>query len=355
MKTIPHSRPKIGAREAIAAAREIMAGHLAAGPKIGELENSVSDYTGRLYARSTSSGTTAIQLALRAMGIGTGDSVIMPSYCCYSVYSAIDNAGAIPVLADVDAIVPNLSAETVKKNLTKRTKAVIVPHMYGSLADIECIESLGIPVIEDCAQAFGAVSWEGRAGSRGVVSILSFYATKMMAGAKGGMILTDTLEISKRLEDLMRYDCRDTGGECYNLSMTNIEAAIALEQLKRLDGFADKRFKLAEAYDNLLREKGLESIVMPRPLGSVPFRYVVRLPERLEIDEVMKSLDEEGVDVRTPVFRPLHTYFGMEGNLFPNTESAQRHNLSLPIYPRLSFGSVSKVVDHLADHIKGGL
>lgn len=343
---IPHSKPTIDISDAIAGFDIIYSGELADGDKVWEFEDGMKIYTSRGYAKCTSSGTTAIQIGLRAQNIGYGDEVVIPSYACYSIVSAVDATGARPVFADVGDMTPNITRETVEKKVTDRTKAIIAPHMFGILAGIEDIQDLGVPIIEDCAQSIGGLD----VGSKGEISILSFYATKIMACGRGGMILTDNVFLDQRVRDLMRYDGRERAGECYNFSMTNIEAAIGCSQLRKLDEFIDKRGMIGDMYDTILSYYGLDDLIINRPKGSIVGRYVVRLPKDMNLDGIIEKMYSNGIDCRKPIYRPLHTYFGLED--FPNTDDAYSRDLSLPAYPSLDMDKVSYIGNKLVEIIK---
>jgi perosamine synthetase len=352
-KRISHSKPTIGLRELISLVPVIRSGKLGSGDKVSEFEEQVAKYIDLQYAAATSSGTTAIQLALRAMKVSSEDEIIIPSYICYSVMQAVENAGAKPVLADIDGFQPNLTKETIEKRVSKKTKAVVVPHMFGNVADIENISSLGIPVIEDCAQSIGAEFQDRtKAGSKGYMTILSFYATKMMAAARGGMILTNDQLIYDRLTDLMRYDGRNEAGECYNLSMTNLEAAIGITQLERLDQFVEQRKAIARIYEDYLADAGLDENIIIGKDGSVPFRFVYRLNDNQDISSVIGMMVEAGVRCDKPVFRPLHTYLNVQEKEFENTAYAQAHNISLPIYPSLKNSEADYVIETFVKILK---
>lgn len=346
MEQFPHSKPSVGVDEALELLDEVSKGAIGSGECTKEFEERMRAYTKREYSKCTSSGTTAIQLALRAQSIGIGDEVIIPSYVCYSVMSAVDAVGARPVFADIGKNSPNITRKSIESKMTGMTKNVIVPHMFGHRADIDKIQELGLPVIEDCAQAIGGST----IGSKGDVSILSFYATKILACARGGMVLTDDKNVYDRLDDLMQYDGRESAGECYNFSMTNLEAAIGLVQLEKLNGFIRKRNQIGKIYDNILKNQGLEETILRRPKGSIVGRYVLRLPEHKNLDEVIGKMKKEGIDCRKPVFRPLHTYLN-SGN-YPNTMNAYSRNISLPVYPGLEESHADYIGKKLVKIIK---
>jgi len=175
---IPHSRPMIDAEDTKIVSDVLASGMIAQGKSVMKFEAKIAEYVGVKYAVAVSSGTSAIHVALTSIGVGKGDEVIMPSYVCSSPYMATLHAGAIPKIVDIDRSDYNISIHATRKNITNKTGAVIVPHMFGTPADLDDFLELGVPIIEDCAQALGAEYRGKKVGSLGLASIFSFYATK---------------------------------------------------------------------------------------------------------------------------------------------------------------------------------
>ncbi len=232
---VPHSRPTIKEEEIYAVVSNLRSGQIASGNEVELFEKDMSRYIGVLDGVAVNSGTNALYLALKALDIKPGDEVLLPTYVCASVLSAVNYTGATPVLADIDEGY-NLAPESAGKKISDKTKAVIVPHMFGCPADMDGIMELNIPIIEDCAQSIGAVYKGKKLGSFGDLSIFSFFATKMMTTGHGGMVLTDSPELLKKLEDLTTYDEREEYGIAYNFELTDFQAAKPRSQLNRLDG-----------------------------------------------------------------------------------------------------------------------
>ena len=174
---IPHSRPTLGAGEIRAATAVIESGHIAEGEAAKDFENEFARRLGVGYAVATSSGTAALHLSLLAMGIGVGDEVIMPGYVCTALLNAVSYVGASPVLADINPQTYNIDPDDVKNRLTERTRAIVVPHLFGLPADMESLLALNVPIIEDCAQAVGGFYNGSPLGTLGDVGIFSFYAS----------------------------------------------------------------------------------------------------------------------------------------------------------------------------------
>jgi dTDP-4-amino-4,6-dideoxygalactose transaminase len=247
-KTIPHSRPALGQEEIRLVTEAIHSGHIAQGKAVGSFEASMAKAIGTKGAVACSSGTSALHLALLAMDVGSEDEVIFPSYVCLALLNAVHYVHATPVLADIDPTTQNMDPDDVKKKLTRRTKAIIVPHMFGLAANLESLLTLGVPIIEDCAQAVGT-TYNGRTvGAFGHVAVFSFYATKVITTGEGGMVLSNSKEMLHRVRDLRECDQKDDPGVRYNYKMTDMQAALGIAQLGQLDGFIKARRSIAQRY-----------------------------------------------------------------------------------------------------------
>lgn len=298
---------------------------------MAEFEACVAGLVGAAGGVAVSSGTAALHLALVALGIGPGDEVILPSYLCAGPLHAIQHTGASPHLADCDPTTFNLDLTHVKRILTRKSKAILVPHLFGLPADLTELASLGVPIIEDCAQALGA-TYQGRpVGGIGTLSICSFYATKVITTGEGGMLLSRDARLLRQAQDLRDYDQRRTFRTRFNYKMTDLQAALGLSQLQRLPDFLAKRRALAERYSRGLQGLPLVGPVIPADRTHIFYRYVVRVTGGLR--SVLTLLEQAGICARRPVFRPLHRYLRLAG--FPGTDEAWRTALSLPIYPML--------------------
>jgi perosamine synthetase len=346
MGMIPHSRPTMGPEDVDAVAGVLRSGCLAQGEQVRRFEDAIAAFLGRRGAVATSSGTSALHLALLVLGVGPRDEVLMPSYTCVAPLHAVRYVKATPRLVEIDRATYNLSPRHAERLLTRRTKAVIVPHMFGLSADLAPMAAWDVPLIEDCAQAFGA-TYSGRpVGSTGTVSVCSFYATKVLTTGEGGMLLSDSETILQQARDLRDYDGRTTLVTRFNYKMTDMQAALGLSQLRQLPAFLARRRALAARYAGGLQGLPLRLPTVPPGRTHIFFRYVVgvrnaaRLVERLAL---------RGIESKPPVFQPMHRYLGAEG--FAQTDEAMQTAFSLPIYPSLTDSDADAVVAALRDAI----
>lgn len=337
---IPHSRPTLSEEEVEAVAEVIRSGRVAQGEVVEEFEGKVAELVGARGGVATSSGTTALHLALLTLGVGRGDEVLIPSYVCSAVLHAVNSVGATPVLVDVDPYTFNLDPTDLKARLTSRTKAIILPHLFGLPADLDEILALGIPVVEDCAQAIGA-TYRGRpVGSFGQISVFSFYATKMLTTGEGGMLTSNSVQLLNLARDLRDYDERDDYRVRFNYKMTDFQAAMGLVQLRKLQNFIVRRRQIAQAYNANFRNLSLGLPGDGEDRTHIFYRYVVRVSGGVK--RWIARLQEEGVVGRRPVYKPLHHYLGVGG--FKGTEEAFTTALSIPIYPSLSSEELERVI-----------
>src|SRR6476620_10788675 len=231
------------------------------GPEVEAFEREFASYCGSTHAVGVANGTEAITIALRAMGVGAGDEVVVPSFTFYASAEAIPPTGATPVFCDIDPQTYCVTADTVAAALTPRTKAVIVVHLFGNVAPVAEIEALGVPVIEDAAQAIGSRSSAGRAGALGTAATLSFFPSKNLgAFGDGGAVVTGDDEVADRVRMLRFHGSRDkTTFELvgHNSRLDELQAAILRVQLPHLEQWADGRRQGAAHY----RDAGLGELV----------------------------------------------------------------------------------------------
>jgi dTDP-4-amino-4,6-dideoxygalactose transaminase len=261
--------------------------------------------------------------------------------------NAVNFLGAKPLLADVDPSSGNLTPQTVKKAIRKNTRAIIVPHLFGYPADVSGICRLGIPVIEDCAQCVGARIDGHPVGSLSNISIFSFYATKLITGGEGGMVTSFDRKIIKQIISFREYDNRAVYVPSFNFKMSDLRAAVARAQVKKLPLMIRKRHLLACRYRELLApfHRIFKLPLQENGISPVYFRFVVRCASAGLRDRIIKKMDAIGISCRKPVFIPLHHYLGLKG--FPGTDTIYRQALSLPLYPGLEIRDVDYIVGQI--------
>ena len=340
---IPHSRPLIDEEDAREVQRVLLSGQLAQDGEVARFESRMASFVGVKGAAAVSSGAAALHLALLALKVGPGCEVIMPSYVCPAVLSAVLYTGATPVVTDIDPGSFNLSPEDAKRRLSAKTRAVIVPHMFGQPADLDALGALGVPVVEDLALALGSRRHGRRIGSFGTLAVCSFYATKMMATGEGGMVLGSDGALMEEIRDLRAMDEKDDFRVRFNYKMTDMQAALGLSQLRKLTTFVARRREIADLYNEALRRLGLPTPGIPGECEPVWYRYVLLLDG--DAQPFIEEMKKKGVECRRPVYKPLHRYLGLSG--YEVTEETWRRAVSVPLYPSLTGAEVDSVMKAL--------
>jgi dTDP-4-amino-4,6-dideoxygalactose transaminase len=313
-------------------------GYLAQGKEVEAFEQEMARALRRRHAVAVSSGTAALHLALGALGVGPGDRVAMPSYVCSALLHAVGMLGAKPLLVDVDPTTFNLDPDDLRRRLRAGTKAIIVPHMFGLPVRFREIQACGIPIIEDCALALGTEYRGKPVGSLGLLSVTSFYTTKMIATGEGGMVLGNRGSLIREVLDRRSYDGRNQHRLRFNYKMTDLQAALGRAQLRRLPDFVRRRRQLANRYLSGLTGGPWE---LPSPRGNHGFYRFVTRPRRGS-SRLLSELERRGIEARRPIFRPLHRYLGLSG--FSGAEEAHRRAVSIPLYPALSAAEAERVI-----------
>jgi perosamine synthetase len=343
------SHPIVGEAEIEAVAAVLRSGHLAAGEHVAAFEEEFARTVRADHAVAVSNGTTALELALRALDVRPGDEVVVPSFTFIATANAVRNVGAHPVFADVDGSSYCLSPATIEAAITPRTIAVIAVHLYGNVADFarlaEVCRRHDLVLIEDAAQALGASGPGGPAGSLGTIAAFSFYPTKNITTGEGGMVTTSDPGLAERVMLLRnhgsrrRYEHEMVGT---NARMTEMAAAIGRGQLRRLAGWQTARTRNAAVYDAALA--GL--VTTPAVADGVRHayhQYTIRCEDR---PAMISSLEEAGVGYGIYYEVPCHlqkAYAG-SGELLPVTERLAAEVLSIPVRPDLREDEIDTVV-----------
>ena len=336
---IPHSRPSMDDTDAREVTDVLRSGMLAQGARVAAFEQAIAQQVGVKGGVATNSGTAALHLALLALRIGEGDEVLLPTYACAALLHAVRAVKAVPRLVDCDPRSFNMDPEAARRACSARARALIVVHTFGLPAEVDALKELGLPLIEDGAQALGAM-YRGKAvGSLGDVAVVSFYATKLITTGEGGMLLANDERILAMAQDLRAYDEKGDATPRLNYKLTDFQAALGLSQLQRLPRFLSRRAAIAARYRERLRDLPLQPPQAPPDRERVYYRYVIRGP--LPAEPYLARLQARGVEARRPVFRPLHRYLRLAG--FPGAEEAWEMAVSLPLYPSLADAEVEQI------------
>jgi len=346
---IPHSRPLISDTDVNAVASVVRSGQLAQGTTVQEFEEKITRFIGKKYSAATSSGTTALHLALLALDVSENDEVIIPSFVCSAVLNAVNYTRATPIVVDIEPLTFNISVSAVQKAVTKNTKAIIVPHMFGSPAEIDKLAQLNIPIIEDCAQALGAEYQRQKVGNLGLLSVFSFYATKVIASGEGGMVLSDSEDFILKIKDLKDYDNKNTYVLRYNYKMTDIQAALGIQQFSSLGQFIRRRKEIAAQYLGEFKNLGITLPHRKDGYEHIYYRFVVSTKD--DASGYIKKLQEKKIMCQPPVHTPLHIYLNLTD--FPNATEAWRKTISIPLYPSLTEHEVERIIKAVKEVFSG--
>lgn len=373
---IPVMIPWLGEEEARAASDAVLSGWVAQGPRVAAFERAFAERVGAEHAIAVSSCTTALHLALVALGIGPGDEVVVPSLSFIATANAVRYVGAEPVFADVDPATGNLTAATVDAVRFPRTKAVLVVHQGGVPADVHSLRAAcaewGLPLVEDAACAIGSTVGGKPVGQDALIAAWSFHPRKLVTTGEGGMITTDDAEWAARLRRLREHGMNSSAAERhssskpvlesylevgYNYRMTDVQAAIGLVQLGKLDAMIARRRELAARYDELLRDvPGLTPVRDPEHGQSNFQSYWVLLAEDFPVgrDDLLAALAEAGISARRGIMASHlePAYEGRPGVPLPATERISRDSLILPLFHTLTEAQQDRVVEALREQAR---
>jgi dTDP-4-amino-4,6-dideoxygalactose transaminase len=368
---LPYCLPFIGEEEIAEVADSLRSGWLTTGPKVQRFERDFAAYAGAKHAIAVNSCTAALHISLAALDIGPGDEVIVPTLTFCATANVVAHLGATPLIVDVDRNY-QLSTEAVMRAIGPRTKAIVPVHYAGQACSLQEILALagshGIPVVEDAAHAAGADYQGAKIGSHGRAVCFSFYAIKNMTTGEGGMITSNDDELAARMRLLalhgMSRDAWNRYAEAgswyyeviepgYKYNMTDVQAALGIHQLRRLDGFIRRRLEIAAMYDNAFSDLP-EMLLPPRlPGRNHTFHlYPIQLQAgRLQLNRAEFIEELRARNIGTSVhFIPLHRHpfyrerYGYRPEQFPVAEEIYRGLLSLPIYPKMTDQDAGDVI-----------
>ncbi|WP_329332286.1 DegT/DnrJ/EryC1/StrS family aminotransferase [Streptomyces sp. NBC_00663] len=374
---IPVMIPWLGEEEAKAASDAVLSGWVAQGPRVAAFEKAFAERVGAEHGIAVSSCTTALHLSLVALGLGPGDEVVVPSLSFIATANAVRYVGAEPVFADVDLATGNLTPATVDAVRTARTKAVLAVHQGGVPADVTALRSVcadwDLPLVEDAACAIGSTVGGKPVGHGALLAAWSFHPRKLVTAGEGGMLTTDDAEWAARLRRLREHGMNASAAERhasnkpvmesylevgFNYRMTDVQAAIGLVQLGKLDAMIARRRELAARYDALLHDvPGLTAVRDPAHGQSNFQSYWVLLDEDFPVgrDELLGALADAGVSARRGIMA-AHlepAYADHPHTPLPVTERITRDSLILPLFHTMTEAQQDRVVAALREQARG--
>ena len=343
------------------------------GPILKKFENKFEQYIGIKYSAGVGSATQALHLSMRALKIGPGDEVIVPTFTFAATANSVLYCGAKPIFTDIDNETFNISPEEIEKNISKKTKAIIVVHYGGQSCDMSKILTIAkknkIKVIEDCAHALGATFKNKKCGSMGLAGCFSFYPTKIITTGEGGMITTNSKSMFDKVNILRsqgmsiqakeretnsswKYDIVDLG---YNYRLDEIRASLGLSQFNRITKINQKRIRIAHKYNKLIKEiKGLSIPIRKDDRNHIYHLYTIKIEKDYPItrDQLFEKLAKKGIGTSVQYF-PLHfmslykNKYKKKKNNFRIANELKEKILCLPIYPQMTDKEIQYVVSNL--------
>ena len=359
---VPFFVPDISKSDKLAVMNALNSHMLTDGPQLRKFEREFAKYTGSKYAVGVSNGTAALHLALKALGLKKGDEVIIPNITFVATANSVLLTGATPVLADVNYDDMNISLDSIKQNITSKTKAILPVHIAGKICKMTQIKKIAkknnLLLIEDCAHAIGTKLNNKHAGTFGSIGCFSFYPTKNFTTIEGGMVITNSKRIaeyvtSARSHGLTRsladryskgkpwdYDIINPG---FNYRLDEIRASLGLSQLKRINSLNSKRFLASKYYSKQLEEiSGITTPEIFRKKEHTYHLYIIRIKNEFgqNRDVVFKKLKKAGIHVSLH-YKPLHRFSAYKNltktyGRLDNSEQIYKESLSLPLYPSIS-------------------
>jgi perosamine synthetase len=358
---IPLARPVLGEREEQLVLKVLRSGHLSLGPRLEEFERLFAGRVGARFASAVSSGTAALHLALRAVGVGDGDEVITSPFSFVASANVALYERARPVFADIDPVTLNLDPGAAAAAVTERTSALLPVHIFGYPADMTAFEKLRLPIVEDACEALGAVYADGRpVGGRGHPTAFGFYPNKQMTTGEGGLVAVGDADLKQRIDSERNQgrapdmDWLDHDRLGFNYRLSDVACALGLAQLERLEALLAGRDRVAALYRAALTD--VEGLELPCPDAGRArrgwFVFVVQLPRAVDRDRVVRSLAERRIPSK-PYFPAVHLMsyyrdrFGHREGEFPVCEDVAARSIALPFFPEMTEGQVAQVAEAL--------
>jgi dTDP-4-amino-4,6-dideoxygalactose transaminase len=373
---IPLARPYTDEAEVAAAAAVIRSGWVSQGARAAEFEKMVAEFVGARFAIATNSCTSALHLSLYLLGVGPGDEVLCPSFTCFATANAIRHVGAFPIFVEIEPKTFNLDPATLALTVTPKTRAIMAVHQIGLAADMDPIREIarrhGLGIVEDAATALGGEYRGKRIGSLGSPTAFSFHPRKIITTGEGGMLTTDDETIAERarivrshgasVSDLERHKARGTIYAAYpevgyNYRMTDIQAAVGVEQMKKLPWILARKQEIGRWYDeHLVAIDEVETPFVPDYAIHSYQSYLITLrprsSRRIDRDALLRQMAARGISCRHGI-APMHwePYYRQlyPGLHLPITEEISQRTMFLPIYPSMTETELQYIVDNLKE------
>ncbi|OGY51281.1 MAG: polysaccharide biosynthesis protein [Candidatus Buchananbacteria bacterium RIFCSPHIGHO2_02_FULL_56_16] len=370
MKKYQTGKPYLAAKERKYVLEVLNSGSLSLGPKYQEFERRFARLIGTRYACAVSSGTAGLHLAMITAGITRGDEVITTPFSFIASANCVEYVGARPVFVDIDPVTYNIDPKKIERAITKKTKAILVVHIFGQAADMAPIVRIAkrhrLQIIEDACESINATYRGKKTGTFGTAAVFAFYPNKQMTTGEGGMVVTNDKKVYERCCSLRNQgrarndqwlDHRELG---YNYRLDEMSAALGIAQLEKLNWMIAQRQKIAGRYRRLLKpyQTIVAAPIVARGNVSTWFVYVVRLlDKKINRDRVIKELERCGINAK-PYLPPIHLMnyyrkkYRYRPGSFPITEAVSRQTLALPFYLGLTKKDISHIVSTLIRILK---
>jgi len=366
---IPFFVPTITSNDKKSVLKSLESRWLTNGPSLKKFELNFKNYVKTKYSSGVGNATQALHLSLLSLGIKPGDEVIVPTITYVATANAVTYCGAKPIFADIDPTTFNISSESIQKNISKKTKAVIPVHYGGQSCDMDDIliisKKNNLKIVEDCAHSLGSTYKNRKCGSIGDVGCFSFYATKVITTGEGGMVSTNNNQLDKKIKLLRsqamsiqanereqksqwKYDVVDLG---YNYRLDEIRSSLGLSQLRRIDTMRKMRQKLAKQYDRLLNDvKGITIPCIKKNRNHIFHLYTIKVENDFHLtrDELFTKLADNGIGTSVQYFPVNLMSIYKKNNTLPNSKFRNTNDIypkiiSLPIYPSLTIKNIEYI------------
>lgn len=360
------AKPDIGQKEIDSVVEVMRSGILSIGPKVREFEKRFEDYLGIKHAIAVNSGTSGLHLLIKAYDIKEGDEVITTPFSFVATANCILFEGAMPVFTDICPKTLNMDIESIEKKINSRTKAILAVDVFGNPMDMERLRAIAkkynLLLLEDSCEALGSEYNGRKSGSMADGAVFAFYPNKQITTGEGGMVVTNNTEVAELCRSYRSQGRASTGlwleheRMGYNYRLSELNSALGVAQMDRLDEFIDKRNRIAEKYHSRLSHvEGVTLPLIPQHVNRMSwFVYVIRLDQSIDRNKVMQHLLDHGIACR-PYFTPIHlqsyfrSLFGYKEGDFPVTEKVAASTIALPFFNDLQEEQIDYVVSVLSE------